>query len=73
MFVLYIRCVGRKNTGKTKTLHLVVFWLGLTADTIGTGAMAELSGTLFKLNFSGITGNLAIVLMLFHAIWEVLC
>jgi len=60
---------AEKIQGRLKPWHLAVFWLGLTADTIGTGAMAELSGTLFKLNFHGITGNLAIVLMLFHAIW----
>jgi uncharacterized repeat protein (TIGR03987 family) len=31
--------------------------------------MSVLSGTLFKLNFHGITGNVAILLMLFHAVW----
>jgi uncharacterized repeat protein (TIGR03987 family) len=49
--------------------HTVVFWLGFICDSIGTGAMSVLSGTFFKLNFHGITGNVAILLMLFHAVW----
>jgi len=60
---------AEKFQGRLKTWHMVVFWTGLTADTIGTGAMGELSGSLFQFNFHGITGMLAIILMLFHAIW----
>ncbi len=60
---------AEKIQGRLKIWHLVVFWAGLTADTIGTGAMGEISGSLIKFNFHGITGMLAIILMLFHAIW----
>lgn len=49
--------------------HVFFFYAGLTCDTIGTASMSILSGSLFKLNFHGITGNTAIFLMLFHAIW----
>ncbi|MEI6884248.1 MAG: HsmA family protein [Bacteroidota bacterium] len=54
---------------RLKWWHLVFFWGGLTADTIGTTAMSILSGSLFKATFHGITGNAAILLMLFHAVW----
>jgi len=33
--------------------------------------MSLLSGSLFKLSFHGITGNIAILLMLFHAVWAI--
>lgn len=33
--------------------------------------MSLISGSLFKLTFHGITGNIAILLMLFHAIWAI--
>ena len=49
--------------------HTVVFWLGFACDTIGTGAMGKLAGSIIQLNFHGLTGLLAILLMLFHAIW----
>lgn len=39
------------------------------ADTTGTFAMSILGGSLFRVTFHGITGNIAILLMLFHAIW----
>lgn len=52
-----------------KPWHLALFWLGLVCDTIGTSAMGELAGGIFKINFHAVTGLLAIVLMLFHAIW----
>ena len=49
--------------------HAVVFWLGFVCDTIGTGAMGKLAGSLIQFNLHGLTGLLAILLMLFHAIW----
>jgi uncharacterized repeat protein (TIGR03987 family) len=54
---------------RLKVWHVAIFWLGLTCDTIGTGAMALMAGSLIKFNFHGMTGLLAILLMLFHAIW----
>jgi uncharacterized repeat protein (TIGR03987 family) len=55
--------------GRLKTWHLCVFWLGLVFDTIGTTLMSKIVSNGFKLNFHGITGLLAIMLMLFHAAW----
>ncbi|MCB8995107.1 MAG: TIGR03987 family protein [Bacteroidales bacterium] len=60
---------AEKIQGRLKLWHAIVFWAGLSADTIGTGAMGMLSGSLFQLTFHGITGLLAIILMLFHAVW----
>ena len=54
---------------RLKYWHLWFFWSGLVCDTIGTAAMAEVGGALFKLNFHGITGMTAILLMLFHSVW----
>lgn len=54
---------------RLKWWHTVLFWTGFTADTIGTTAMSILSGSLFAITFHGITGNIAIGLMMFHAIW----
>jgi uncharacterized repeat protein (TIGR03987 family) len=60
---------AEKFQGRLKNWHALVFWLGLTFDTIGTTAMSLLSGSLIKFNFHGITGLTAILLMLFHAVW----
>ena len=54
---------------RLKYWHLWFFWLGLLCDTIGTTAMADIGGTLFKFNIHGITGMTAILLMLLHSIW----
>lgn len=63
---------AEKIQGRLKTWHMFVFWSGLLADSIGTGAMGKISGSLFQLTFHGITGMLAIILMLFHALWATL-
>jgi uncharacterized repeat protein (TIGR03987 family) len=49
--------------------HVVVFWCGFVCDTLGTGAMGKIAGGMFQVNFHGITGLTAILLMLFHALW----
>jgi uncharacterized repeat protein (TIGR03987 family) len=54
---------------RLKWWHLAFFWGGLLADTTGTTAMSVISGSLFRATFHGITGNTAILLMLFHAVW----
>lgn len=59
---------SEKLQGILKKWHLAIFWTGFVFDTIGTTLMSEIAGD-FKLNFHGITGLLAIVLMLFHALW----
>ena len=60
---------AEKIQKRLKVWHLPVFWFGLVCDTIGTGAMGIMLGSLIQFNFHGITGLTAIILMLFHAIW----
>jgi uncharacterized repeat protein (TIGR03987 family) len=54
--------------GKLMGWQLVFFWLGLVCDTWGTGLMVEMAGGL-KFDLHGVTGVIAIVLMMVHAIW----
>ena len=54
--------------GRLKPWHLVFFYLGLICDTIGTGLMIEASGRLTT-DIHGVTGVIAIVLMMIHAVW----
>ncbi len=60
---------SEKIQGELKVWHLVVFYLGLVCDTMGTALMSQLAEGGFKFNFHGVTGLLAIVLMLVHALW----
>lgn len=60
---------SEKAQGELKKLHLVLFWLGIIFDTLGTTLMSQTALDSPQLNFHGITGLLAIVLMLFHAVW----
>lgn len=60
---------SEKRAGKLKSWHIGVFWIGLIFDTLGTSYMSKLTGDTFKLNFHGITGLAAILLMLFHVLW----
>ena len=59
---------SERISGRLKPWHLVFFWLGLVCDTWGTGMMFEFAGGL-TIDFHGLTGLLAIVLMLAHALW----
>ena len=60
---------SEKVQGNLKKWHLITFWIGLIFDTLGTTLMSEIANDGFKLNFHGVTGVIAIALMLFHAIW----
>ncbi|MDV3428583.1 MAG: TIGR03987 family protein [Bacillota bacterium] len=60
---------SEKLQGKLKKWHLAVFYLGLIFDTTGTTLMSKIAKEGFQLNFHGITGLLAIILMLIHAVW----
>lgn len=60
---------GEKIQGQLKTWHLVVFYIGLVCDTTGTVMMSKISSGGSFLNFHGMTGMLAIVLMMLHAVW----
>lgn len=61
---------SEKKAGILKPWHLILFWFGLACDTTGTTLMTQLSGGSFQFNLHGVTGALAIMLMIFHAIWE---
>lgn len=54
--------------GRLKVWHLVFFLLGLVCDTWGTGLMIDMAGGL-TFNIHGVTGVIAIVLMVIHAAW----
>ena len=59
---------SEKFAGRLKPWHLLLFWIGLVFDTTGTTLMGNIAG---KMDFDihGITGVLAIILMLSHAVW----
>jgi uncharacterized repeat protein (TIGR03987 family) len=57
--------------GRLKSWHLVFFWIGLVCDTWGTGLMIEMAGGL-TFDVHGVTGVIAIVLMMIHAVWATL-
>ncbi len=54
--------------GRLKPWHLIFFWAGLVCDTTGTAIMMDMAGAL-GLDVHSVTGVLAIVLMVVHAIW----
>jgi uncharacterized repeat protein (TIGR03987 family) len=54
--------------GRLKVWHTVFFWFGLVFDTWGTGMMFDFVGGM-SYDIHGVSGLLAIVLMLVHAIW----
>jgi TIGR03987 family protein len=60
---------SEKIQGNLKKWHLCIFWTGFVFDTLGTTLMSKIANEGFTLNFHGVTGLIAIVLMLFHALW----
>ncbi len=64
--------IGVFSERKSKTLrlsHVIIFWLGLIFDSTGTTLMSSIAQSPNIFNLHGITGILAIGLMLFHAVW----
>lgn len=59
---------SERISGELKKWHLAFFILGLICDTWGTGMMFEFIGGM-TFDIHGITGLIAILLMLVHAIW----
>jgi uncharacterized repeat protein (TIGR03987 family) len=59
---------GERLSSRLKVWHTIFFWLGLICDTWGTGLMFEMVGGL-TYDIHGLSGLLAIILMLIHAIW----
>ncbi len=56
--------------------HVIIFWCGLVCDTLGTFTMSRIAAahadktiTPIQLLIHQSTGMLAILLMLFHAVW----
>ncbi|WP_419725144.1 HsmA family protein [Terrisporobacter petrolearius] len=75
---LILYTIGVFSERKAENLnknHVIIFWLGLICDTTGTLTMSKIAKSgantmsAMGLTLHGITGFLAIVLMLFHAIW----
>jgi uncharacterized repeat protein (TIGR03987 family) len=59
---------SERIAGWLKLWHLAFFWLGLICDTWGTALMFEMAGRLTT-DLHGVTGMIAILLMLIHAVW----
>ena len=59
---------SERLAGRLKQWHLIFFWAGLACDTAGTGIMFEMAGGIGP-NIHSITGVVAILLMLIHAVW----
>jgi uncharacterized repeat protein (TIGR03987 family) len=57
--------------GRLQVWHLVLFTLGLIFDSLGTGMMFEYAGGM-RFDIHGISGLLAIILMMIHAAWALL-
>ncbi|MGN1029983.1 MAG: HsmA family protein [Butyricicoccaceae bacterium] len=60
---------SERRSGILKRSHVITFWLGLCFDTTGTTIMSHMAGDGSLFSAHGITGAIAIVLMLFHAVW----
>ena len=75
--VFYTIGVWGEFLSKTlKKKHVIIFWLGLICDTLGTTTMSMIASsgtdkvtTPTELLIHQTTGMLAIILMLIHAIW----
>jgi len=52
-----------------KPWHLIFFWLGLIADTLGTAYVKKQVGDVLLFNFHTITGMLGLLLMAIHTVW----
>jgi uncharacterized repeat protein (TIGR03987 family) len=59
---------SERFAGRLKPWHLIFFWGGLLFDTTGTGLMFDMAGGLDS-SIHAVTGILAILLMLIHAVW----
>jgi uncharacterized repeat protein (TIGR03987 family) len=70
-FALVFYSIGvwsERLAGRLKAWHLAFFWLGLVCDTWGTGLMFDMAGGM-TFDIHGVSGMLAIILMLVHALW----
>ncbi|MBP1889898.1 putative repeat protein (TIGR03987 family) [Clostridium moniliforme] len=67
---------GEHKAKILKKKHVIIFWCGLVCDTLGTFTMSRIVAagtdktiTNTQLMIHQSTGLLAIILMLFHAVW----
>ncbi len=60
--------IWEKKSKSLNRKHLIIFYCGLVFDTIGTTAMGRISSG-FTLDIHGITGLVALILMLLHVLW----
>jgi uncharacterized repeat protein (TIGR03987 family) len=66
---------SERRSNRLKKWHAITFWCGLVFDTTGTLIMERIARTgnmqitPTQLMIHGITGALAIILMIFHATW----
>lgn len=59
---------SERIAGRLKGGHLIFFWGGFIYDATGTGIMLEMAGGI-KFDLHGLTGLIAILLMLMHSVW----
>lgn len=59
---------GERLSGRLRWWNFVFFVLGLACDTVGTGMMFDFVGGM-TFDVHGISGLIAILLMLVHAVW----
>jgi len=61
---------SERIAGYLKPWHVVTFWIGFTFDVLGTWAMHILANGPFNLSAPHtLTGQIALWMMLVHAIW----
>lgn len=62
---------SERRAGSLKLSHVLLFWGGLVFDTTGTTIMTNIAQTSGATGFGihAVSGLLAIVLMLVHAVW----
>ena len=59
---------SERLSGRLKGWHTALFWCGVVCDTVGTGMMFDYVGGLTT-DVHGISGLIAIILMIIHAVW----
>lgn len=62
---------GERRHGSLNLKYILLFWAGLVCDTTGTLIMSSIASqsNITGFGIHGLTGALAIVLMIVHALW----
>jgi uncharacterized repeat protein (TIGR03987 family) len=68
LFWYTIAVWAERISRKLKKWHVLFFWIGVISDSSGTIAMFRLNTSNF-FDIHGLTGEIALFLMLFHATW----